>query len=299
MSRLNEEFKTLYPINEVKKGYGYWIHQLLEKCIMIFDWKGLPKTLPEHELEKLLITYGYGGVVNTDKGIICTYGSMHGVTMYDDIFHYFTFANPYVTGGTFPIYSFLNENGKSVIAKNNSLMNPLKELICRYARQLSDIDASINICTVNTRAMTTDVASTQPVAESVKLVRKKQQLGYYDCVIDQGIFENLKSLSNVTSGGNKSIEDLLLCRESTLRAFYREIGVQMSNNKRERMITDEVNSESQLLLINIKDMLAKRKECAEQLNECFGLNASVEISEEFKPGEVGSIQPCESEEESR
>ena len=48
------------------------------------------------------------------------------------------------------------------------------------------------------------------------------------------------------------------------------------------MIESEVDSNNQLLLFNISDMLAERKKACDEINKLFGTNITVELSEEFK-----------------
>lgn len=62
--------------------------------------------------------------------------------------------------------------------------------------------------------------------------------------------------------------------------FYNDIGIRYNKDKKERMITNEVESDSQRLLININDMLECRREAVETINETFGLNISVKLSNE-------------------
>ena len=64
--------------------------------------------------------------------------------------------------------------------------------------------------------------------------------------------------------------------------FFRDIGVKMEQNvKRAQLTTEEVTADDQLLIINIKDMLKERREGLERVNRHFGLNITVDISEEF------------------
>ena len=286
MSVIKEEIKRLYPVNQVSKGFYYWCDKLLEKCILIFKWQGLPNELPSHEIELQLLLHGYCGVVNCeDWGLFATNGGLTGVTPYQDLFNTFVWANPILRGGNEKIYNSGEPGATCVLVKNNSLKNPLMDMICRYARQLADLDSSINIYTVNTRSTTTDTAPDERTAESVKMVRNKQKLGYYDVIVDKGILQNVNTIQGV-DGNTRHLEELLLSRENTLRNFYREIGVKMANNKKERVITDEVESENQLLLLNLTDMLRSREQGAREINELFGTDITVEISEEFKPLET-------------
>ena len=47
------------------------------------------------------------------------------------------------------------------------------------------------------------------------------------------------------------------------------------------MIESEVNSDNQMLLLNINDMKRRRQAAAEEMNKLFNLNVSVDLSEEF------------------
>ena len=48
------------------------------------------------------------------------------------------------------------------------------------------------------------------------------------------------------------------------------------------MIESEVDSNNQLLLFNISDMLAERKKACEEINKLFDTSITVELSDEFK-----------------
>ena len=54
------------------------------------------------------------------------------------------------------------------------------------------------------------------------------------------------------------------------------------------MIESEVDSNNQLLLFNISDMLAERKRACEEINKLFGSCFAVELSEEFKELQGGA-----------
>ena len=57
--------------------------------------------------------------------------------------------------------------------------------------------------------------------------------------------------------------------------FLQEIGVKSAFEKNERLITDEVAANDQLLTINTDDMLYYRQEGVKMVNELFGTNIKV------------------------
>ena len=43
-----DTYKTAYPVKSVKRGYGFYIRMLFEKCLGMFDYTGLPASLPRY-----------------------------------------------------------------------------------------------------------------------------------------------------------------------------------------------------------------------------------------------------------
>ena len=55
----------------------------------------------------------------------------------------------------------------------------------------------------------------------------------------------------------------------------------MASDKKERMIQTEVDSNNQMLLISITDMLANMQEGFDDFNTLYGENVIVKLSKEF------------------
>ena len=53
-------------------------------------------------------------------------------------------------------------------------------------------------------------------------------------------------------------------------------------DNKERMISDEIENDDQMLLLNINDMKYQREKACKKINEIFGLNVSVKLSPEFE-----------------
>lgn len=273
---------TLYPVNSVPKGYKYWVRTLTEKCLGMFTYKNLPEYLPDYEIELRLIETGYCAVFNDkDKkyGLVTSYGGLSGYDLYYKPTK-FVYAQPILGGANLEIH-------KDVVIIYNSQIdslepNGLSELIRRYARMLADIDSSINIYVVNTRAMSMNVASNQKVAKTVDEVMKKLRFGDYSTITEEGIMEGVRSLTNNQTTVNV-LTELIVTRENMLKAFFREIGIKSAIEKKERMITDEVESDNQMLIINQADMLKFRQNGIAEINKVFNTKITVEIAEEYKP----------------
>lgn len=272
------------------KTFIYWRNALLEKCMRIFEWKGLPASIPQKEIEIRLIFRGFAGFVKHGNDLIVTWGEMSGVTDYADEFINFTFATPKFNG--------LRKIGENcVIINNNAIRNSLYPLIERYALLLAHADLSLQAILINSRATGIITATSQQQADSVK--------EWYNALVDGRTFaivddENMESLANAEGLRNvstvypnsHSINDYFTITQNLLKAFYNDIGVRMGVEKRERMITDEVNSDDERLLFNLNDMLECRKKACEELKKVFGVNVTVSLSKDFS---VAVAQQTESE----
>ena len=270
-------FSKKFEKNEFKldASIKYWCNMLFEKIVRVFVWDGLPTDMPQREIETRLILNGFCGMVKDGaKGIMVATGGMSGPTQYADIFTKFTYSAPTAQGGTKVI-------GKDcVIINNSALRNPLYPLVYRYAFLLSHADISLKCALVNARY--TDLFSTddQQTAESVRAVRNKIYDGDYDCIVDSSIIGALQNMANTDNTSN-TLKQIMETRTDLLRGFYNDIGIRFVKDKKERMITDEVSDDNQMLLFNISDMLHQREKACEEIKNVFGLEVSVKLSDEF------------------
>ena len=250
------------------------VNLLFEKCVRIFKWNGVPKNLPQREIEKYLISLGFCGFVNDKKcGYMVTDGGMSVPTQYDDVFKKFTYARPTAKGGVVTI------GEDCVIIRNTSMMNSLSGLIRRTASQLAHADITLRAALVNYRANEVLSADDDATAESINAYYESLYDGKLKAIVDSGLINGVKNLSS-----SKSYADLLKLtdvKNEIMRTFFAEIGIRQKSDKRERLVTEEVESDSMMLLFNIHDMLEQRKNACEEINKIFGLNVSVELSEEW------------------
>lgn len=250
------------------------VNLLFEKCVRIFKWYEVPKNLPQREIEKYAIALGFCGFVNDKKcGYMVSNGGMSGATQYDDVFKNFTYSRPTANGGT----AAIGEN--CVIIRNTSMMNPLSGLIRRTASQLAHADITLRAALVNYRANEVLSADDDSTAESINAYYSSLYDGKLKAIVDSGLINGVKNLSS-----SKSYADLLKLtdvKNEIMRSFFAEIGIRQKSDKRERLVTEEVESDSMMLLFNIHDMLEQRQKACEEINNIFNLNMSVELSEEW------------------
>lgn len=271
-TRKKEEKEVL----QIHQSYKYWCEVLFEKCMRIFEWTIPEKCgIPQKEIEMRLLLNGFCGLINDPlSGWTIASGSLSGVTKYFDEFTDFTFTAPKCRGGNFKI-------GKEcVIIDNTQLRNSLYPMICRYASLLAHSEISLKCSLVNLRENNTFAVEDDDTAESVRDYHAKCYKGDTDVIVDKSL---INAVQNVTTNrtSNSSVIDCIDAKNELLRMFFNEIGVRYSRDKKERMIESEVSNDTQMLLINISDMLAQREKACREIKKVFGFDFSVKLSKEF------------------
>lgn len=271
---------------ELPRSLNYWTETLFEKCVRMFEWRGLPESIPQKEIEQRLILDGYCAMVNDKKaGLIVASGGLSGVTPYCDEFKNFTYAAPTCEGG------MVDLGKNAVLIENTSLRNPLLPMILRYADLLAHAEISLKMALINNRVNNVYAVETNETAESVNAYYNKIYNGKNGSILDDALVNSVQNIANTHTSG--VVAECIEARNDILRAFFAEIGVRFAKDKKERVVVDEVSADNQMLLLNVNDMKRQRKKAASEISRIFGKNASVELSEEF---EIIEEAPQESEE---
>ena len=169
-----------------------------------------------------------------------------------------------------------------IVIKNNSYQISCDSIVKRYARMLADFDATENIIISNMRMQVLPSFDNEDSAESYKAVMVANRLGQVDSVIDKSFLQKGSFTPYASGSTTTKINDVVSARNEVLRTFLAEIGITSANDKRERMVVDEVNVNSQMLLFNVSDMLECRRKAVEQINALYGTNITVDLSDEYK-----------------
>lgn len=285
--QLKETLAIMYPVNEVEVGFNYWFNKLLTRCMSIFEYTGLPDTLPEREIELNTLLTGHCVIFKKNDEIVTQCTTLYGNE--DSIYYYPTkaiYANPKIGYGTLKLGKDCEVIYNTPLQNNIFYMNSdggMLTFIQRYARQLADVESSINIYTVNARATSYPTASNDNVKQSLEKFFDKVAIGKRAVIADNAIIEQFRNVDITRGQFRDGINDWLIARDKILEMFYRDIGVKFYNPKKAQVTEDEVESNDQLLLISLKDMLKQRRTDLKRVNDMFGINIGVDISEEFKP----------------
>ena len=287
---IKQMLNTVYDVKDVNSGYWYWFWKLYNIVVDIFDYQNLPKGVTKESIENNLILLGHCSFINK-KGRMFTPFSR--VFDFDEYYQptKMVYANPRIVD-----YKFYTIGKDTEVIYNTSMKyrvwnlkvdSGMVSFIGRYARQLADIESTINIYTVNARITSYPTADGEPTANSIKAFFDKISIGERAVISDNSIINRFRSVDISNPNIKDGINDWLIARDKILEGFYRDIGVKMYNPKKAQVNEEELQVNDQLLLISLDDMLKARKEGLERVNSMFNLNITVDINERFNVQNFG------------
>lgn len=290
---LKETLALMYSVNDVESGYNYWFNKLLERTLSIFEWNGLPDSLPEREIELNLILTGHCVVFEKNDKLITQCTTLFGNE--NSLYYYPTkaiYASPKAGYGVLDIGKNCEIIYNSPLQNNIFYFNTdtgLRTFIQRYARMLADIESTISIYSVNNRATSYPTAANDNVKSSLERFFNNIAIGKRAVISDNAIIEQFRNVEISRSNYKDGINDWLIARDKTLEMFYRDIGVKFYNPKKAQVTEEELQTNDQLLLISLTDMLKEQRKGAAAVNKKYDINITVDISPEFKPLEQGGV----------
>lgn len=286
MRECNDKLEFMYDNTKVQSGVYYWFNKLLSVCLDIFKYDGLPPYLPQKELETNLLLQrdGHALVFWTPKyGVITCWSDLYDMDLYYQPTKA-TYSQPVLGSG----YKTIGKD--CCVIYNNKLQHQvytyqtdggLRTFIGRYARALSDIDSTISIYTINKRVTDFPIAKNDKVKNSLLEFFKQLRLGKNAIISDECIIEGFKTIERAGDKSGDKLNDLLIAKDKILEGFFRDLGVRFYNPKKAQVTEDEVESNTQLLVVNTSEMLESRQEGIAEVNKMFGTKISVKLNEKF------------------
>lgn len=255
--------------NLLSKQYymRYWTERLTNIALNMFKWEGLPDEINPASLERSIMLGGYAVFFKDLDRYFALRGALTGI----DVYGYPTVAHPIAIGTQ--SYSFPEKTvGKDcVLIYANKTRSTALPIIEEYADRLSEIDLAVKL---NTLAMKHPiiVKGDEHTKESFDTLLRQYDETYYQIITDKGL--------NVSAGveamdfgvNAKEILDLLKEKETTMNEFFGCFGIAGTVEKRERVISGEMNAMMQQYAIMQSQWLSTREKACEAINRMFGLD---------------------------
>lgn len=253
---------------------NYFRKYLLQKAFSVFKWK-LPETWDQDYFLYTLYSVGYIAVLDTDDfGVIPQFATVGG---YNVFYHptYILVSNPLLPATKRTI------DKDCTIIKLQPDYTSAMDIINYYADMLALCSQSVAINLINTHTATVFPAGNKATAESYKKMFDKVASGEPAVIMDKSLFDDTGKpvwtpfTNNVRNTYVSS--DILSDMRKIENQFNTEFGIPNANtDKRERLITDEVNSNNTETGLRAEMWLEELKAGVKKTNDMFDLSISVD-----------------------
>ena len=283
--------RSLIFNNTPQMSMEYWTRSLYQRITALINIKGLPEGSEKQyawdvdALKYGLFFLGYMGVFESrsygvvpQPGTIAGFGLQYQPTGFIVNTPYLQFGRP------------LRIGVECELIKLTPDYTGVMDIITKYAAELKELDTSIRSAARNSRIAFALVADSDKSARTLKAIRERIINGE-DAIIDEKLIRNKADSDQLPwhefdqdLKRNYILGDLLEARRNTLVDFYREIGVRMLDDKKERMITGEVAAGNAETFIRSEVWAESLKTSLAKVNAMFGTSISMEINEPDLPG---------------
>lgn len=270
----NREFWEAQQRNSWR--YRLYYERLMELAISMFEWKNLPDSVDERFLELALYSDGHA-VFFKDEELDQYLGLRAMIEGPMSVYNVPTRRRAYAANG----YNNSLDETNSVIVYNNMVRTNTLPVVENYARRLWDIDCAID---TNAKAQKTPILV---LADEKSRLTMKNLYMQYDgnmpFIYGYPDQFNANTLKAINTQAPYVADKLQALKTSLWNEVLTALGItNVSYQKKERMITDEVVRAQGGTIASRYSRLNARRQAADQINKMFGLNIEVNFRADFR-----------------
>lgn len=275
--RKNNSFEDTMLLND--STYVDYLERLKKIALSIFEWTNLPDSMNSRYLELCLYYTGKAGLLyDNEYGFINTQAVSNG---YINIYGLPTKLNcfSYSYNTIRKTYMGFNEKAKkdqeAILVLNNYEMLPTCSTIELYAMRMAEAQRTVDI---NIRAQRTPILIETDQNQKFTMRQVYEQYDGNAPVIygnkNAGIDGSLKVLK---TDAPIVFDKIMEYKRDIFNEALTYLGVSNLDEKKERRIVNEAESNNEVINLNLQSYLAPRKEACKQFNEKFGTNIDVKV----------------------
>ena len=258
-------------------------------ALNMFKWENLPQGLTSRHIERVLYDYGQGVMYYTDAtGYLFLPCSGVGTPniLGEDVF---VQATGFGMTHTLKLYNTLdntlNLTSETVGVRclNNDLMIPSFINVVDYANKMNDVEKAIDR-NLKQQRFPYMIFTNSNNEFSMKAMIKKVEAGEPVIYVDKKV--SMDDFQFFNTGVPYIVDQLQDYKKELEQEILNFFGLSSTNNKRERMLVDELKLNNDYKDRTCELMFKERQEFAKMVNEFYGLNIKVvNLNETKKAGE--------------
>ena len=267
---INSDFEDAMLLNS--QTYVDYLERMKKIALSMFEWVNLPDTMNSRYLEMCLYYNGQAallydedyGFINTqaaDSGYINIYGLPTKINCYS--YSYNKMRELYIPNTNLPAEE------ECILVMNNYQRVPTASTISLYAERLAEAQRAAD---VNIKAQKTPILLLTDKNQELTLRNMYAQYDGNSPVIfgDRNVLAD-KPIDSINTNAEFVANDIRTYMEGIWNDFLCFLGINNLNEKKERLITSEANTNNELVNLNMQSYLIPRKQACKEFNDKFGL----------------------------
>lgn len=274
-----------------------YMKMLFERSVMMFEYDGLPDTIPKFDYQLLKQTYGSVTLTNKYDGKpYAYYGALGG-----ELNEYYHPTKSIVTN-PYQRFNATLEIGKDcVVIKNDLFYNGLYDLNRMYAEILAECDISFRKCIMNIRVDNVVASSDTSTDASIKAFFEAVEKGKFAHITTKKFMdETLLQIHQVASKSVSPLKDLIEVKNYFDSCWYIDLGLNANYNMKRETLTDaETNVDDKTLIPLIQQMLQCEIDGWKEFNQLYGYNVKPRLSDVWNKMYQDVMHPVEEPNDNR
>ena len=304
VSRNNLSFMDSNLLNDAT--YFDYLDRFKKIALSIFEWVNLPESMDSRYLERCLYYDGVAsllkdkdyGFINTrvaPSGQVNIYGLPTALNCYSYSFQ----ETKKLFIGKLPEFRSEQQreafqNSKAILVMNNWDRVPTEPTLALYAKRLALAERSSD---TNIQALRTPVMVLVPENQRLTMENLYGQFDGNRPFIfgDKKQMGDMDSIKAINTEAPIVFDKLQQYKKEIFNEALTFLGINnIMLEKAERLITDEANSNNELINLNLQAALVPRQKAAEEFNRLFGLTGDKAISVRVRSDLHNIIKEAES-----
>lgn len=252
--------------------YIDYLERMKKICLSMFEWVNLPDSMNARFLEMCLFyngqaallyddDYGYINTMAADGGYINIYGLPTEIQCYSYRFNQRRSLYMTDTG---------EEKGKEcILVMNNFERVPTASTVNLFALRLAEAQRTAD---VNIKAQRTPILLTTDQKQIFTLKKMYEEYdGNTPAIFADKNAITPDALNAIKTDAPFIAQNIMDYKREIWNEFLTFMGISNLSEKRERMISNEIDSNNELVNLNMQALLIPRKEACKKFNEKYGL----------------------------
>lgn len=252
--------------------YVDYLNRMKKICLSMFEWINLPQSMNARFLEMCLFyngqaallydeEYGYINTMAADGGYINIYGLPTELNCYSFRFNQ--------RRQLYTVDIGAEKSSECILVMNNYERVPTTSTISLFAYRLAEAQRTAD---VNIKAQRTPILILTDQKQYFTLKKTYEQYDGNTPVIfaDKNLITP-DALKAIKTNADFIAQDIMDYKREIWNEFLTFMGISNLSEKRERLISSEVDSNNELINLNLQAFLIPRKEACKQFNEKYGL----------------------------